>query len=397
MSSREINDKPVSHTAAPSFVGYLYQAKYALCLLLQERDGRSIAIERLDDIHFEKEHRPTVLFQLKHHITPCADLTDGSENFWKTIREWSDYIQAGNSIENIRLILITTGCAPEGSVANSCKSPKRDDQELAKRLVDIAQKGGNKKNDKAYTCFLNLSESKRIQLIEAITVSDVAPTIQDLETDINKELATRFRPNRIKAARESIQGWWENRILAVLLDQKQLPISPDELNEKIQDIRDSMQPESLPNNFAHAEVPKDSEARVADRLYLAQLDLIQVSAARKETAIKDFYRASCQRSQWVGDDLLHVHELQNYDDELCEEWRRRWDIINADLPENASEEKKVKEGDALYRWVERDANVKIRPNWQSRYLTCGSYHILADVPKVGWHPDYEKSLGNKEG
>lgn len=73
-------------------MGYFYQPKYALWLLLQERDGRSIAIERLDDLHFEKNHRPTDLVQLKHHITVTdhANFHD-DETFQKSIQEeWRD-------------------------------------------------------------------------------------------------------------------------------------------------------------------------------------------------------------------------------------------------------------------------------------------------------------------
>jgi hypothetical protein len=52
-------------------------------------------------------------------------------------------------------------------------------------------------------------------------------------------------------------------------------------------------------------------------------------------------------------------------------------------------------GQELYSWVEADARFPFRTVTQ-RFLTVGSYHILANDLRVGWHPDYETACTAEE-
>jgi hypothetical protein len=77
-------------SARPSALGYLYQVRYALFAILSiENDETKLHIEALDDIDLETEGTPTELLQLKHNsLKRTANLTDTSQDFWKTIRIW---------------------------------------------------------------------------------------------------------------------------------------------------------------------------------------------------------------------------------------------------------------------------------------------------------------------
>jgi len=63
------------HSAASSAAGYLYQARLALagCLKFAYADsGIEVAIEKLDDVSFEKEGGALELLQTKHHVNRAA-------------------------------------------------------------------------------------------------------------------------------------------------------------------------------------------------------------------------------------------------------------------------------------------------------------------------------------
>jgi hypothetical protein len=90
------NAKPL-HSAAQSVAGYLYQARLALaeCLRYAYRDsGIEIAIEKFDDVSFEKDGSALELLQTKHHLKKSGDLTDGSVDLWKTLRVWAEATKA---------------------------------------------------------------------------------------------------------------------------------------------------------------------------------------------------------------------------------------------------------------------------------------------------------------
>ncbi len=45
------------------------------------------------------------------------------------------------------------------------------------------------------------------------------------------------------------------------------------------------------------------------------------------------------------------------------------------------------DGQQLYQWVENEARFPFR-SLTARFLNVGSYHILANTLRVGWHRDY---------
>ena len=74
-------------SAAPQFLGYLHQVRYALVVLL-ENESASLRLEALDDIELHTAADATELIQLKLRAEGTA-LTDADSDLWKTLRVWS--------------------------------------------------------------------------------------------------------------------------------------------------------------------------------------------------------------------------------------------------------------------------------------------------------------------
>ena len=110
------------HSAAQSAAGYLYQARLALVEALRYvyRDaGIEIAIEKFDDVSFEKGGSALELLQIKHHLKKSGDLADSSVDLWKTLRVWAEAARADPSLPGrTRFALVTTAQAPPGSAAS---------------------------------------------------------------------------------------------------------------------------------------------------------------------------------------------------------------------------------------------------------------------------------------
>ena len=69
-------------------LGYLYQVRLALFLLLEAKTSLELRFEKLDDISFETNGEPKELLQAKHHIGRRANLTNSSSDLWSTLRVW---------------------------------------------------------------------------------------------------------------------------------------------------------------------------------------------------------------------------------------------------------------------------------------------------------------------
>lgn len=393
-----------NHIARPSMLGYQYQSRYALFLLLDNcLNGVTcnIAIERLDDIDIEGANNCINLYQLKHHITRVANLTDRSADLWKTIREWSNFVKTRNSINGINLLLVTTGHVPNNSIAQDLQQKERDNKKILEKLVSIAQEGINNKNSanhSAYSDFLDLEYSLLLDLVNSITILSDEPNMEEIDRYIKNKLALTFRSQNLESGFETLLGWWEIEIIKLLIEKRSSSISSEEIKLKLQDIRDQHNPIILIPKYENAFAPENSEYANPKKKYLQQLDLIEISSERKASAKNDFYRASLERSQWSSEKLVHIDVIESYDKRLFEEWKNRWDIIKEELPENSTPRELVRQGKDLYKWVELTANIPVSSHCGNfpRYLTKGSYHILSDRLLVGWHPNFESIFG-KEG
>ena len=213
-------------------LGYLFQIQYALWLLLEAgRDGQEIeiAIEKLDDIDIKKDGNEFQLVQTKHHRVPDF-LTNASPDLWKTIRIWcSNFKKKKFELENTILTIVTTGIAPEGSIANMLRPSAcgfRDTEAAVEKLIDVANTSENQTNLSAYTIFKSLSKEEQILLVDKIQVIDASSTIIDLRHKIMNILIYSARKEYVEAVYEHIIGRWFELVITHLYEKSSNTVSP---------------------------------------------------------------------------------------------------------------------------------------------------------------------------
>jgi hypothetical protein len=157
------------------------------------------------------------------------------------------------------------------------------------------------------------------------------------------------------------------------------------LGLKMDDLRDSFRADSLPVDFSDAHPP--SSLDLDSRLFVQQLRLIQLHEKNIKWACVDFYRAYAQRSRWLNDDLVATTQLTAYDDLLTEEWMRQRDWMEREAQAGEDDSDAIKKGAALYSFLQQNCR-PIRANCTEPYVGRGSYHLLADLLRIGWHRDY---------
>lgn len=382
-------------------LGYFYQIKYALLVLLsnsKELDNPKVRIENLDDIEIE-DINTLQLLQTKLHIKNKANLTDSSVDFWKTIRIWSEYINNGTiDLDSTIFNLITTEEIPESSVLHKFKKNITLDSEVLeviKVLDRIAIESTNKTNEKAYLAYQSLSLVNKKNLIKRIRILDNSIAITEINDKIKKELIFSTYPSTIDAFLEILEGWWFAKSIENLTSQID-NISSSELQLKIANISDSFQADNLPNHFPiQLEITDEDVESLKERNFLKQLELIKIKANSRtlKRAISDFRRAFEQRSKWLRLHLLNPDEEEQYDVKLFNYWKNIFDIM-CDEAEEKSIEELIDLGKGFYieQFAKSCPQIKIREKFNEDYLTRGSYQMLADSKKIGWHPNYKEDL-----
>ena len=381
-----------NHQASEQMLGYLYQVRYALALLLEnDNSDCQISIEKFDDVAFSKDDIPIQLIQLKHHIQHQGNLADASTDMWRTIKVWLDAIsETPDILDGTNFLIITTATAPIDSAAFLLKKDSNRNPDTAyQKLKTVCFSSVNQAHQRYYDAFREAGEDTVKQLIRQIYIIDCASNIIDVEKDILKHIRYSCIPKHQKMIYERLEGWWFKKAIVALCCDTPVFVNQNQVRSFIVSVSQEYADDNLPIDILDIDDLQESNFSANEKIFHEQLKLICLGNHRMQLALRDYYRAFRQRASWVRNDLLYVNELGQYEQRLIDEWEHAFAAMEETLSEtnNATEEEKAKEGRQLFSDIEK-RDIRIRPKCQEAFIMRGSYHILANQLKIGWHVDF---------
>lgn len=381
-----------NHQASEQMLGYLYQVRYALALLLEnDNSDCQISIEKFDDVAFSKDDIPIQLIQLKHHIQHQGNLADASTDMWRTIKVWLDAIsETPDILDGTNFLIITTATAPIDSAAFLLKKDSNRNPDTAyQKLKTVCFSSVNQAHQRYYDAFREAGEDTVKQLIRQIYIIDCASNIIDVEKDILKHIRYSCIPKHQKMIYERLEGWWFKNAIDALCCDTPVFVNQNQVRSFIVSVSQEYADDNLPIDILDIDDLQESNFSANEKIFHEQLKLICLGNHRMQLALRDYYRAFRQRASWVRNDLLYVNELGQYEQRLIDEWEHAFAAMEETLSEtnNATEEEKAKEGRQLFSDIEK-RDIRIRPKCQEAFIMRGSYHILANQLKIGWHVDF---------
>lgn len=388
------------HQAAEQMIGYLYQVRYALLLLLENDDEQAqISIEKFDDISFSHDDTPEEMIQLKHHTKTYGDLTNASTDMWRTIKVWADLVGMDSTwLDSTRFVIITTATAPAGTAASFLKPLSkglgRDTNIAFNILKKTTETSKNSKHNGYYSSFNKLGDELGQKLVDNIFIIDGSSNIIDVKADIRKEIRYGSLPKYEQRICERLEGWWYDKSIEFLSSDQPVFINQKQIRTLIASIRDEYTEDNLPIDTPILDEIEIENLPKKDRMFYEQLRLICLSNQRINLAIRDYYRAFKQRANWIRDDLLYINELDRYEERLIDEWQRMFFAMQEDLEEygdELDEKTKQRHGKSLFDKIQ-DKDIRIRERCSEPFIVRGSYHSLANRLSVGWHTNFEARL-----
>ena len=381
-----------NHQASEQMLGYLYQVRYALALLLEnDNSDCQISIEKFDDVAFSKDDIPIQLIQLKHHIQHQGNLADASTDMWRTIKVWLDAIsETPDILDGTNFLIITTATAPIDSAAFLLKKDSNRNPDTAyQKLKTVCFSSVNQAHQRYYDAFREAGEDTVKQLIRQIYIIDRASNIIDVEKDILKHIRYSCIPKHQKMIYERLEGWWFKKAIDALCCDTPVFVNQNQVRSFIVSVSQEYADDNLPIDILDIDDLQEDNFSANEKIFHEQLKLICLGNHRMQLALRDYYRAFRQRASWVRNDLLYVNELGQYEQRLIDEWEHAFAAMEETLSEtnNATEGEKAKEGRQLFSDIEK-RDIRIRPKCQEAFIMRGSYHILANQLKIGWHVDF---------
>lgn len=388
-------------SAAESGLGFIYQPRLALLRLLSLPESASLLIEKSDDLEFDRTGGRKTLASLKHKAEGDR-LTDLDVDFWKSVRVWlAYYVDNGRISSNADFVLFTTATIAPGSELAQFAQDGSDPAARSETAATLLDRSTSVTIGKTRTALADLAEAELVDFYGRILILDGSPRIDTIpQIVLDQHLRTVRREVRIPLF-ERLEGWWTDLMIKVLAGERTGPVHGHEVSDKLSSIAEEYRSDSLPITF-RGRMP-DGQIDVANdtRLFVEQLRDLDVSPARIQHAIVDYYRAFEQRSSWARENLLISGEMEEYEDRLIEEWGRFREIVFETLHDASGDDAFKAAGRELYRWAETETGeLRIRERVTEPYVVRGAFHILANarpMPRVHWNPAFMKRLGELLG
>jgi hypothetical protein len=349
-------------------------------------------MEKVDDIHLEANGLPVDILQVKHHLGGGADLSDSSQDLWRTIAVWVDVLDDLGADETPIFTLMTTSNAPVDSAAQALAASPRDVDDALSKLEAAARTSENEATRGARETFLALDAGQRLRLVASMRARANEPQLSDLDERLASLLSLHVMlpAGRSDAFLERLKGWWYGRCVFMLTSGS--GIASSDLAAFIADLRDRFHPDDLPPDFDLADPTESEVARYRASVFVQQLLWIAYSNDQLLDAVRDYHRAFTQRSKWARQGLIYPGELDQYERRLVEQWRRVFHDMVSELAEGASDADQERAGRRLLQSLRDNTAVRLRDRYHDVMLTHGTLHHLANEREVGWHPEFQKRL-----
>lgn len=393
---RQVDRMPDEYDpSAPATVaGILWQTRRALLHLLKsEKKSDKIRIEVEDDVSSINAAGVLVCaVQAKHHLVD-AMLTAKSAEWWTTLRSWIKLDNEGKLSSVTRLVLCSTATLDAGSDLQLLTKEVRtsdDFEAIVTKLDNIATAKGNKDLRKAHDAWLKISHARKLALLGKTFLEPGQARLAETTGLLHQAVEERghFSAERVPRATKLIVGWFENT-LSDALSQSGAEITAAELSREIEATHQSLGPLVLQHIHQDAQHPDPTGELSKAPVYIQQLDILDAEDEDRLLAMNAVWAATKERDEWRQSTMTSLHELRSYDADLDQKWKsiQRAEIKRA---QGSGATPQATGWSIFNECCKYHGRVGATP--VQTHVVTGSYHMLADAIRVGWHPEFKKLI-----
>lgn len=400
--------------------GYLFQFEKALCLLATlENSNDSVSIEKFDDVAIQNENDIVILtLQAKHSISPSGTtFEDTSTALWRTIQIWIEKIKAGLINNDAKFICATNKTIPETSLLKKIiredfatvkvlfESLLKDQREKFKGISAKGKEGSSvKKTIKLITFALN--NLHEFEIIKSnLSIDDGSVSLKD-KFLIAIHMANDEYPEEAKQRTyQELYGWLINSSKAKWMNADDAVFSKRSFEKR---LAICYKTPSIINAFFRTKknlgsIDANSIGKYKDELFVKQIEDIKRNKSalqrKVDRAILDYFYHTIEMSYIIGKGDLTKEDFGKFSNECFEKWQRSFDNFVIKELEEYDEDEKMKLAISIFDSIMDTAQLKfdnrIEFTSDNEYVHNGTFLELSNLPKIGWHPEWETKYAKK--
>lgn len=381
------------HSAPGPAAGFAYQFERALNWLAQKDAGSCIGVETDDDVAVRNSDSTMVLEQDKHSVRESAEpFDDRSHGLWNTLATWIEAIESGHkSVETTSFLMVTNNAVPECIARRIARA--ESEKEIDACIVELQKVAADPPNHivkLVQRVLLPKSSGTLRAVIRTIDLSDASDGTASV--DLRKKTIGHLQlPEWCSGDCDSIAnellGWLHTEVMSAWQQNQPAWIERNHFVNQLHAIVGRRKRE-VARERAEFLIPIADEhvGREKGRPFVRQLHLVTDDDAIVDTAIREFIRCNIEKARLSREGDITDRDWSAFEDTLLSRWNKiRSRVIRM---KGGTGESDI----GFEIFTETTENHKERlagSETEQVYLTSGTYHRLADLLRVGWHPRYE--------
>lgn len=197
-------------------------------------------------------------------------------------------------------------------------------------------------------------------------MADGALGVDDLDEKLRKLLWAALPNANQDLYLSMVWKWWAGVALDMLRGRRRM-VGAGEAQAMLSHLRDQFSDDNLPTTVELADVDENHVVAMhADSVFVHQMRWVACNEVNLRKAIVGYYRAVAQATKRITEDLIGLHELGKFEDNLRDEWDRAFADMVEDLGLDADEDAKIAADKALLRTLRDSTSVNVRPSTTTR-------------------------------
>ena len=385
------------HSAEGPAAGFVYQFERALNWLAQKEAGSSVGIETADDVTVRGADDSALYEQDKHSLSGAAQpFGDRSVGLWKTLSTWIEISEASQRPidDSVSFLFVTNTSVPPCVLRRIADAVSAAEVEAC--LVELRSAGQNSPKHIAEfvgrvlrpeSCGMLRALIARIGLADASCNADW----KDLRKATIAHLQLpRWCANSSESIADELLGWLCNAVLISWREGRPGWVERDHFVNEMHAVISRRQ-RQISRERAEMLIPVADEklGREIGRPFVRQLHLITEDEVVVNTAIREFIRCNIEKARLSKEGNITDDDWRAFESTLVSRWTKIRSRVKR-MREGRDEEDI---GFELFSETTENYREKLAGmDTEQVYLTSGTYHRLADLLMIGWHPRFEELM-----
>lgn len=384
-----------SHSAPGVSAAFTYQFERALYWLAMSPAGSSIGVETDDDVAVRGADASELLEQDKHSIREDAEpFGDRSKDLWNTLAIWIEALDTKKVADTTRFLMVTNKVLPECIAKQIGRAESEEEITACVAALEVAAKTPPHHIASFIKRVLHPDSGTSLRrLISRCNLADASQATAGRE--LRKETLAQLQlPEWCLAGADSIAdellGWLHKTALVAWQQKQPAWIQRDHFVNQLHAVIDRRKRRIARERAEHLiPVTEDKVGQEKGRPFVKQLHLVTDNDDIVDSAIREFIRCNIEKSRLSVEGNVTDDDWTAFETALLS----RWDKISARVirMKQAAPEEDI--GFEIFTETTEEHREKLAgSDTEQVYLTSGTYHRLADMVRVGWHPRFEELM-----